>query len=93
MKIKFYIIIIISENKSIEINCSGFKYGLNSTLPEFDLIERYKELGGENLSLGSDAHSIDFISYRFNEIIKRIKGIGFNNLVYYENRELKFYKI
>jgi histidinol-phosphatase (PHP family) len=87
------LLIIISKNKAIEINCSGYKYNLNSTIPDFDLIKRYKELGGKNLTLGSDAHSLEYIGFRFKELIKRIQGVGFYHLVYFENRILKIDKI
>ncbi|NLD49737.1 MAG: histidinol-phosphatase HisJ family protein, partial [Clostridiaceae bacterium] len=38
---------LISNGKGIEINSSGFRYGLNSTMPDINILKRYKQLGGE----------------------------------------------
>ena len=38
---------IIQTGKGIEINTSGFSYKLSSTIPDIDIIKRYKQLGGQ----------------------------------------------
>ena len=45
--------------KGIELNTGGFKYGLGHPNPCEDIIKRYKELGGEIITLGSDAHKCE----------------------------------
>jgi histidinol-phosphatase (PHP family) len=80
--------VMINKGKVLEINCSGYKYNLNSTLPDFDLVQRYKDLGGKYISVGSDAHYLEYVGYKFDEIKKRLKGIGFNQLVHFENRKM-----
>ena len=47
---------LIEHGKGIEINLSGYTYRLGSAIPEADIVKRYKELGGEIITLGSDAH-------------------------------------
>ena len=52
---------LIRKGKGIEINTSGLRYGLGSFCPGADLVKRYLDLGGEIITLGSDARKA-FIS-------------------------------
>ncbi|MDO4719119.1 MAG: histidinol-phosphatase HisJ family protein [Peptostreptococcaceae bacterium] len=47
---------IIAGGKGVEINTSGHRYGLAQTHPQKDILRRYLELGGEIITVGSDAH-------------------------------------
>ena len=49
----------IQNGKGIEINCSGKRQLINDTLPSFPIVKRYKELGGEIITVGSDAHKLN----------------------------------
>lgn len=84
---------LIKKGKGIEINTSGFRYGLNSPHPNYEILKRYKELNGEILTVGSDSHSTDYLCYKFDLIKNKLKEIGFNNITYYEGREAKFFKL
>ena len=42
--------------KGIELNTAGLKYGLGHPHPTEDALGRYRELGGEILTIGSDGH-------------------------------------
>ncbi|MFR7444404.1 MAG: hypothetical protein ACLUUO_14110 [Sellimonas intestinalis] len=42
--------------EGIEMNMAGFKYGLGFCHPYPEIIRRYRELGGEIITVGSDAH-------------------------------------
>ena len=47
---------LIENGKGIEVNTSGFRYGINGTYPSLNILKRYKELGGEIITAGSDSH-------------------------------------
>lgn len=51
-----------------------------------EILSRYKELGGELVSLGSDAHQVDYIMRLFDETKDLLKEAGFRYLVYYKER-------
>jgi len=84
---------VIADGKGIEINTSGYRKGLKTSIPTFDIIKRYHELGGEILTIGSDAHKLQEIGYDFDNNIKKIKEIGFKHLTYFEKRKPVFVKI
>ncbi len=83
----------ISKGKGIEINTSGFRGDLNSPIPDFDIITRYKELGGEILTIGSDAHTPEHIALNFPYVKDMLKEIGFKYLTHFEKRVPVFDKI
>ena len=83
---------IISAEKTIEINTNVRTAG-SYTLPSMEIINRYFELGGRLVTLASDSHRIEQLFYKFDDVLADIKKVGFKNLVYYENKKLKFMDI
>lgn len=85
--------LLIKNNIGIEVNTSGFRYGLNTPHPTFDVIKRYRQLGGEIITTGSDAHKPDDIAHNFRHVYDALKQIGFKYICIFKNREPKFIKI
>lgn len=69
--------LIIRRNKAIEINTSSFAYGLDTWLPRESILKKYKELGGELLTIGSDAHVPSRYRSHFDEAAEFAKALGF----------------
>lgn len=85
--------IIIKSDKGIEINTSGYRYGLGHTNPQFPILKRYKELGGKIITVGSDSHrSQDICSY-FDKAYDILKEAGFSEITVFKNRKPSFIKI
>lgn len=84
---------IISKGKGIEINTSGFKYGLGCPHPEQVILNRYYELGGEIITIGSDAHISDHIGYDFGKAEAILKEIGFKHYTVFMGRKPTFVKL
>ncbi|MBQ8164801.1 MAG: histidinol-phosphatase HisJ family protein [Clostridia bacterium] len=80
---------LISKNIALEINTSTYQ---KVPLDTQNLI-RYKELGGEMVTLGSDAHRVEDIARIFKEILPIIKDCGFDYIVHFEQRKPVFDKI
>ena len=84
---------IISTGKGIEINTSGLRQLPQETMPSFQMIKWYKEMGGEILTLGSDAHSPENIAYRFDYANDLAQAAGFKYLTTFVKRKPSFYRI
>lgn len=84
---------IIYKGKGIEINTSGFKYGLERPHPEQAILNRYYELGGEIITVGSDAHISEHIAYDFTKAEAILKKIGFRYYTIFEDRKPTFVKL
>lgn len=84
---------LIELGKGIEINTAGFKYGLNAPNPEINIIKKYKELGGEILTIGSDAHIPKYIGFYFNEIREILNQCDFKHYNIFRKRKPVFIDI
>lgn len=84
---------LISKGKGIEINTAGFKYGLNHPNPTEDIIKRYRELGGEIITIGADGHKPEHIAYDFHKVPDILKNAGFNYYTVFKNRRPEFIKL
>lgn len=85
--------LIIKNGKGIELNTSGLRYGLKSMHPNEEILKRYFELGGEILTLGSDAHNTKDLHADFKKAIKLLKKIGFKKITKFEKRAPIFIEI
>lgn len=85
--------IIIEKDKGIEINTAGFKYGLNSPNPDINIIKKYHELGGEIITIGSDAHTPNHIGFYFNMIEPILLECGFRYYNIFKKRNPEFIKL
>jgi histidinol-phosphatase (PHP family) len=84
---------IIKKNKGLEVNTSGYRIDGKNPMPSFEILKLYKELGGKILTIGSDSHSTEQLTNKFDYTIKHLKEIGFNQLSTFENMEVSFYSI
>jgi len=84
---------IITLGKGIEINTSGIRYGINSFLPNIKILNLYRDLGGEIITIGSDAHKPDDISSGYKDGIELLKELKFKYLTIYKNRKKHQIKI
>lgn len=84
---------IISYGKGIEINTAGFKYGLGYPHPKLEIIKRYKELGGELITIGSDAHKPEHLCYDFHRVPELLKNAGFRYYATFEGGKAIYHKI
>ncbi|MHB1484777.1 MAG: histidinol-phosphatase HisJ family protein [Saccharofermentanales bacterium] len=84
----------IERNKALELNTRTSAVFLadksNDYMFDPAILLRYKEMGGELVSFGSDAHQLNCISALFNETIKLLKDAGFDRIVYYKKRSPVF---
>lgn len=84
---------LIDHGIGLEINTSGFRYGLGHPSPHEDVLERYHELGGEIITIGSDAHSPEYFSYEFTKAQNILKSCGFSYYTYFKDRRPEFVKL
>lgn len=68
---------LLKHGKGIEVNTSGYKYGLGHPHPKTDVLKRYKELGGEIITIGSDAHLAEHLCHDFDLVSKLLKDLGY----------------
>lgn len=78
---------LIQNGKALEVNTSGLRQSLRDTMPHLPLLLRYKDFGGELITLGSDSHSPKNIGDGIKETLQQLKTAGFTAYVYYQERK------
>lgn len=81
---------LIQNGKALELNTTGWKYGLPFAHPHRDVLKRYKELGGEMITVGSDGHRPEHIAYDFSKVKAYLEMCGFQYYTEFRQRTPKF---
>ena len=80
---------LIQEGKALEINTKSYE-GHRGRMVELDndVLLRYREMGGEIVSLGSDSHEPSRVGAGFTRHAEFLKAMGFRWTAHYESRRL-----
>lgn len=81
---------VIGHGKGLECNTGGLKYGLGHPNPTEEVLVRYRELGGEILTVGSDAHKPEHLGYEFERCRELLKSCGFKYYTVFHGRRPVF---
>ncbi len=84
---------LISDGKGIELNTSGLKYGVGFAHPHEKILKRYRELGGEIITVGADGHIPEHIAYDFHLTDELLKEAGFRYYTVFKQRKPEFIKL
>ncbi len=84
---------LISKNIGLELNTAGLKYGLGFAHPHPEILKRYRELGGEIITVGSDAHKPEHLAYDFGKVPDILKSCGFEYYTIFQNRKPEFIRL
>ena len=79
--------VLVANGKALEINTSGLRQPIGKTMPTENYVRRFKELGGEFLTLGSDAHFTQHVGAGIDEGYAIAERCGFEYVTYFENRK------
>lgn len=85
--------IIIPMGKGIEINTSGLRQAPKETMPGLDVLKLYRNMGGEILTVGSDAHSAEDQGKGLNEAMELAAEAGFRYITVFDSRKPSFVRI
>jgi histidinol-phosphatase (PHP family) len=83
----------VEQGIGLEINTGPLRRAVAETAPPLALLRRYRELGGEILTLGSDAHAPDALGHRFDLALDLARAAGFRRLTCFERRQPRFVAI
>ena len=77
---------VLERGLSLEVN-TAFYDMMGGTTPNAELLARYRAMGGERITLGSDAHRAIDASTHFDDALATLQSLGFENIYYYQNRK------
>ena len=84
---------LIKRGKGIEINTAGYRKLGNEPNPSSEILKRYRELGGEIITVGSDAHSPGSVAYDFDRAEALLKELGYGYYCIFRDRKPEFIRL
>ena len=83
--------ILVAKGKGIEINTSGLER-CGAFLPDREYLRRFKELGGQIVTVGSDAHHANRVGQYCTEAVQTVQEI-FGYVCTFEDRKPQFHAL
>lgn len=80
---------LIAHGKALEVNTAGYRK-LGFPNPHPDVIRRYRELGGEMITIGADAHKPSHIGNDFKRVRELLIDCGFMHYTQFRQRKPRF---
>lgn len=84
---------LVEKGIGLELNTGGFAYGLGEPNPCRDIIRRYRELGGEIITVGADAHGPERIAFAFDRAQAVLTECGFRYYTVFQGRKPQFFPL
>lgn len=78
--------VLIQKNKGIEVNTSGYKSRGDCGFPDFKQVQRYYDLGGRVITVGTDSHTSDRVGENIERVIAVYKKTGFKDVSTFTKR-------
>lgn len=86
--------IIIEQGKGIEINTGGLYHNMSYAHPHIDILKLYKEMGGEIITVGSDAHDPKYLCYGFDDTVRNLLlSLGYKYYCTYKDMKPEFHSL
>lgn len=83
---------VVAAGRGIEVNTTGY-YKFGEPMPTPDIIRRFLELGGEIVTIGSDAHFKSVVGAKYDEAVGLLKSLGAKYICTFEKMQPVFHKI
>jgi histidinol-phosphatase (PHP family) len=71
---------LIEKGKGIEVNTSGLRGPYNTLFPKREALASYRNLGGEIITIGSDAHFNEHYAFGIPDALDILRAIGYKEI-------------
>ena len=78
--------LLIERGIALEINTSGCRCEMGAPMPDEEILQMYRSMGGDRVSLASDAHVPEDVGVPFDRAVELLRSCGFTHTVYFEKR-------
>ena len=73
---------LVETGTALEVNTSGLRQVAGETYPSAAVVARYRELGGERVVVGSDAHRVNAFAWGLADGYDHVRAAGFEALTF-----------
>ncbi len=85
--------LMVEKGVGLEINTSGLRQPPQETFPGLAVLKCYRQLGGEILTVGSDAHSVAGLGRSIAQAVALARQVGFRAIALFGERKLRWLDI
>lgn len=78
---------LVEKGVGLEVNVSGLRRGEGRAMPPVWVLRRYRELGGEIVTIGSDAHTAVHVGSGIAEGMQMLTAAGFRHFAFFRERK------
>lgn len=78
---------LVERGKALELNTSGYRRNQGEPLPPEYMLRMYRELGGDLITIGSDAHEPGHMHDGLEQGMALLQRCGFRYVTLYQNRK------
>ena len=79
----------IERDLALDVNVSGLRKPSQIIMPDPLILKWYAEMGGQRLTLGSDAHRVREVSLHLEKAIEAIRAVGIEHVTQFERRQAR----
>lgn len=83
----------IEHGIALDLNTQGLRNRCQVLTPGVEILTWYHEMGGERVTLGSDAHTPDVIAANFDAAIEALQAAGLKYVTLFEKREARLVRV
>ncbi|QOV20017.1 histidinol-phosphatase HisJ family protein [Blautia liquoris] len=81
---------LIKYNVAMEVNTGGYRSRQDKSNPKEDVLKRYRELGGELITIGADGHTPRQIAFGFDRVSELLLKCGYRYYALYRQKKPEF---
>lgn len=74
------LVALVDGDTALEVNASGLRHATGETYPAPWVVSRFRELGGQRVTTGSDAHLPESFAFGIEEACEIVAAAGFDRL-------------
>ncbi len=83
----------IERGIGIEVNCSGLSDALGQFIPEPEVLRLYRQMGGEIITCGTDAHRAQSVGAGIWESYELLRSLGYKYVCLYKEHRPEFVRL
>lgn len=84
---------VIDRDLALGVNTAGLRKPANNLMPDPLILEWFSAMGGERVTLGSDAHNSSQVGLHLNAALEAIRAAGISRLTQFERRQSRLIPI
>ncbi len=77
----------IERSLALDVNVSGLRKPAQNIMPDPIILKWYAEMGGQRLTLGSDAHRLPEVGLHLDKGLEAVRASGINHITQFERRQ------